>query len=139
MKEIKLETLREIEEEYLSEKCSAIARHALSDCDIQVAASSKDIVKDMDFNFDINIKTMAVNNQKASGRCWIFAACNVMRELIGKKIGVGSFTLICITEGENCMNFQIAFLDFGSLEDENAMAKEIERRWNLAKKGSEEC
>lgn len=43
--------------------------------------------------------------------------------------------LICITEGENCMNFQIAFLDFGSLEDENAMAKEIERRWNLAKKG----
>lgn len=43
--------------------------------------------------------------------------------------------LICITEGKNCMNFQIAFLDFGSLEDENAMAKEIEKRWNLAKKG----
>lgn len=42
---------------------------------------------------------------------------------------------ICITEGEYCMNYQIAFLDFGSLEDENAMAKEIERRWNLAKKG----
>lgn len=43
--------------------------------------------------------------------------------------------LLCITEGENCMNFQIAFLDFGSLEDENAMAKEIARRWNLAKEG----
>ena len=24
--------------------------------------------------------------------------------------------LICITEGEHCMNFQIAFLDFGSLD-----------------------
>ena len=45
--------------------------------------------------------------------------------------------LLCITEGKNCMNFQIAILDFGSLEDENAMAKEIARRWNLAKKGDE--
>lgn len=45
--------------------------------------------------------------------------------------------LICITEGEHFMNLQIAFLDFGSIEDENAMAKEIARRWNLAKKGGE--
>ena len=93
MKEIKLETLQEIENEYLSEKCSTIARHALSNSDIAVAAASKDTVREMDFNFDINIKTMAVNNQKASGRCWIFAACNGMREMIGKKIGVGSFKL----------------------------------------------
>ena len=41
---------------------------------------------------------------------------------------------ICITEGEYCMNFQIGSLNFGSVEDENAMAKEIARRWNLAKK-----
>ena len=93
MKEVKLETLQEIEKEYLSEKCSSIARHALSNSDIAVVAASKDTVRDMDFNFDINIKTMAVNNQKASGRCWIFAACNGMREMIGKKIGVGSFKL----------------------------------------------
>jgi len=93
MKEIKLETLNEIEQEYLSEKCSAVVRHALSNSDIAVVAASKDSVRNMDFNFDINIKTMAVNNQKASGRCWIFAACNGMREMIGKKIGVGSFKL----------------------------------------------
>lgn len=41
--------------------------------------------------------------------------------------------ILCITEGKNSMNFQIGELDFGSLEDENAMAKEIERRWNLVR------
>lgn len=93
MKEITLETLRKIEEEYFLDKSATVARHALAASDINVACASKDHVKEMDFNFDINIKTMAVSNQKASGRCWIFAACNVMRELIGKKIGAGTFKL----------------------------------------------
>lgn len=93
MKEIKKEHLDELLQEYEQDKACRIARHALSNQDIAVAAASKDTVSQMDFNFDINIKTMSVNNQKASGRCWIFAACNGIRELIGKKIGVGSFKL----------------------------------------------
>lgn len=93
MKEIKKEHLDELLEEYKQDKTCTIARHALSNQDIAVASASKDTVSQMDFNFDINIKTMSVNNQKASGRCWIFAACNGIRELIGKKIGVGSFKL----------------------------------------------
>ena len=93
MQEIKKEHLDELLKEYEQDKSCTIARHALSNQDIAVAAASKDTVSGMDFNFDINIKTMSVNNQKASGRCWIFAACNGIRELIGKKIGVGSFKL----------------------------------------------
>lgn len=93
MREISLETLEKIEKEYVSDKASTIARHALTNSDISVVAASKDIVEEMDFNFDINIKTMSVNNQKASGRCWIFAACNVMRESIAKKLGVSNFKL----------------------------------------------
>ncbi len=93
MKEIKKEHLDELLKEYEQDKSCTIARHALSNQDIAVAAASKDSVSKMDFNFDINIKTMSVNNQKASGRCWIFAACNGIRELIGKKIGVGTFKL----------------------------------------------
>ena len=93
MREIKKEHLDELLKEYEQDRSCTIARHALSNQDIAVAASNKDTVSTMDFNFDINIKTMSVNNQKASGRCWIFAACNGMRELIGKKIGVGSFKL----------------------------------------------
>ena len=93
MQEIKKEHLDELLKEYEQDKVCTVARHALSNQDIAVAAASKDIVSQMDFNFDIDIKTASVNNQKASGRCWIFAACNGIRDLIGKKINVGSFKL----------------------------------------------
>lgn len=78
---------------YKNNKASTIARHALSNSDISVVALDKDNVKDMDFNFDINIKTMKVANQKASGRCWIFAATNVLREMIGKEKNIEYFEL----------------------------------------------
>ena len=93
MKEIKVSDLEKIQKQYDSEKVWTVVRHALTKSEIDVVASSKDTVKEMDFNFDINIKTMPVNNQKASGRCWIFAACNVMREMIAKKLGISNFKL----------------------------------------------
>ena len=93
MKEIKISDLRKIEKEYLSDKACAVARHALSNTDISVVALTKDLDSEKDFQFDIDLKTMPVTDQKASGRCWIFAACNFMREIIGKKIGVKNFEL----------------------------------------------
>ena len=93
MQEIKKEHLDELLAEYEQDLSCRIARHALSNQEIAVAAASKDNVAQMDFNFDIDIKTMAVTNQKASGRCWIFAACNVLREIINKQIGAGTFKL----------------------------------------------
>ena len=73
MKEIKLETLNEIEQEYLSEKCSAVVRHALSNSDIAVVAASKDSVRNMDFNFDINIKQFIEAGVKISQDTEAFA------------------------------------------------------------------
>lgn len=93
MKEIKISELEKIQKEYLEDKACTVARHALTQSDISVAGASKDKIMDMDFAFDIDIKTMPVNNQKASGRCWIFAACNFMREIIGKELKVKEFKL----------------------------------------------
>ena len=56
-------------------------------------AASQDEIKEMDFNFDINIKTLPAANQKASGRCWLFAATNVCREVIAKKLNLANFEL----------------------------------------------
>ena len=55
--------------------------------------SSQDAEPEMDFNFDINIKTLPAANQKASGRCWIFAATNVCREIIASKCNMNNFEL----------------------------------------------
>lgn len=93
MNSINKKHLSEVLKDYKADKSSTIARHALSNSDILNVAANKDGVKDMDFNFDINIKTMAVANQKASGRCWIFAATNVLREMIGKEKNIKFFEL----------------------------------------------
>ena len=49
--------------------------------------------KAMQFFFSVDIKTMAATNQMSSGRCWLFAATNVLREIIAKKLNVESFEL----------------------------------------------
>lgn len=43
--------------------------------------------------FSVNIETLEVADQKASGRCWLFAATNVLRERIAKKCNMEKFEL----------------------------------------------
>lgn len=43
--------------------------------------------------FSIDIETMEVTNQKSSGRCWLFAATNVLRERIAKEKNIEFFEL----------------------------------------------
>lgn len=45
------------------------------------------------FIFSIDIKTMASTSQKGSGRCWLFAATNVLRERIAKEKNLENFEL----------------------------------------------
>ena len=45
------------------------------------------------FFFSTDIKTMSATNQMSSGRCWLFAATNVLREIIAKKLNVDNFEL----------------------------------------------
>ena len=57
---------------------------------------SKTNMNDMAFNtskakvnqfiFSIDNKTMGATSQNASGRCWLFAATNVLREIVAKKL-----------------------------------------------------
>ncbi len=45
------------------------------------------------YRFSLEIKTMPVTWQKQSGRCWIFAGLNLLREIIGKKYELKEFEL----------------------------------------------
>jgi len=78
---------------YKGDEKNTIIRHALVKNSLLTVASSQDEIKEMDFNFDINIKTLPAANQKASGRCWLFAATNVCREVIAKKLNLANFEL----------------------------------------------
>ena len=93
MEEIKKEYLRRQFKAYQKDEKNVILRHALTKNGIYELANSQDNAPEMDFNFDIDIKTLSATNQKASGRCWLFAATNVCREVIAEKLNLGSFEL----------------------------------------------
>ena len=93
MEEIKKEYLKKQFKAYQKDEKNTILRHALTKNSIYELANSQDHAPEMDFNFDIDIKTLSATNQKASGRCWLFAATNVCREVIAQKLNLGSFEL----------------------------------------------
>ncbi len=78
---------------YLDNNLNNVVRHAMSNVLISDLAYHKDHLKNNELLFDIEIKTMPVTNQYSSGRCWIFAACNVLREIIGKNLNISNFEL----------------------------------------------
>ena len=93
MEEIKKEYLKKQSKAYQKDEKNVILRHALTKNGIYELANSQDNAAEMDFNFDIDIKTMSATNQRASGSCWLFAATNVCREVIANKLNLGSFEL----------------------------------------------
>ena len=93
MNELKKEFLEKELESYKNDKCETIFRHALVKSSLLDAVADADFKKDIDFNFDIEVKTMKATNQKSSGRCWIFAASNVIREKIARELNLESFEI----------------------------------------------
>ena len=93
MKSIELKQLKQDLAEYEKSEKHTVLRHSLVNNALSSIAINQDKVEDYDFNFSINIKTMPVTNQKASGRCWIFAATNFLREIIAQKCEMSNFEL----------------------------------------------
>lgn len=93
MKNIELQELKNQLEEYKRDEKHAVLRHALVKNSLFDVVTNQDEIKKYDFNFSIDIKTLPVANQKQSGRCWIFAATNFLREIIAKDLKLANFEL----------------------------------------------
>ena len=93
MEEIKLATLNKKLEEYKKDDKHTVLRHALVKTPLMDVITSQDKIDETVFKFDIDIKTLPIANQKQSGRCWIFAATNVLREIFHNDLGVTDFEL----------------------------------------------
>ena len=66
---------------------------ALYQTDLDKLLRAPEPDREMAFQFSVDIRTMKAANQKSSGRCWLFAATNVLREHLGKKLGLEQFEL----------------------------------------------
>lgn len=91
--EIDQKELKDFKTNYEKDTKNKVVKNALTKNPISEivydAKNEKDVIND----FSIEVKTLPVCNQKQSGRCWIFAACNFLREKIAHELNVNNFEL----------------------------------------------
>lgn len=87
------EFLSGILEDYAADPKNTIVRHALSRSLLTDVIYESASEANATMHFSLELKTMSVTNQKRSGRCWIFAALNLLREMVGKQLDVKSLEL----------------------------------------------
>ncbi|MBQ9938569.1 MAG: C1 family peptidase [Oscillospiraceae bacterium] len=85
--------LETFENAYHSKRYYAAMTHSVSKTSVADAAFCPENAYRMRRVYFIDIPTLPVTNQKASGRCWLFAALNVMREIIAKKYNLEKFEI----------------------------------------------
>ncbi|MDY0277205.1 MAG: C1 family peptidase [Acholeplasma sp.] len=93
MKEISIKYLDEINKHIDSNKTQKALRRVLYNNDLESIFKKQEENINMQFLFSNEIKTLPVTNQKQSGRCWIFAGLNLLREEIAKKYNLKDFEL----------------------------------------------
>ncbi len=93
MKPIQLNELAAMEEKYAADHEAKVLRRALNQNDVAKISSVHEAYASTTMKFSIDLDTLDVCNQLQSGRCWIFAACNVMREILAKKYKIKKFEL----------------------------------------------
>ncbi|RVU73477.1 C1 family peptidase [Lactobacillus xujianguonis] len=88
-------TLAEIDrfrKDYKDQKQNRIAEMAVVNNGLQKASLNTEGIRPLNRTFSIEIPTDNVTDQKQSGRCWVFAALNVLRHEFAKKYKAKSFT-----------------------------------------------
>ncbi len=85
--------LKAMKDAYEADGKNRIVRHAMSRTSILDLSYDSSSVRNVNPSFTNVVPTMAVANQKSSGRCWIFAGLNLLREVIAKKLKIKNFEL----------------------------------------------
>ena len=79
------EKLDGFNKEYSTDNTARIVRNALSENPIKMISRRFEGKVENPNLFSIDIKTLPVTNQMASGRCWLFSSLTLLREMIAKK------------------------------------------------------
>ncbi len=91
MKEITSKDLQVFDQSFDQKPVQKALQRVLYKNDMQTAFEVHERVSANQFKFSNEIKTLPVANQKQSGRCWIFAGLNVIREDAAKKYDLKTF------------------------------------------------
>ncbi len=87
------EMIASFRERYEADPLAKTLTAAASGIDLATIARDPAQAAKMSRSFSIEIKTTGITNQKQSGRCWLFASMNLMREQVIRKCNLESFEL----------------------------------------------
>ncbi len=93
-KGIKQETTKTFRKNFLDDPKNRMARNALSRSKLQDVALNWDSFREINHSFSHVVKKeLKVTNQKKSGRCWLFAATNILRLKVANHYKLEEFEL----------------------------------------------
>lgn len=69
----------------------SIQSNAVTNNGLKQSALKRSVVNTMPMFFETEVSQSKVTNQRQSGRCWLFAACNVLRMHMNKTYGLEDF------------------------------------------------
>lgn len=85
--------IERFKQEYDADPGAKVRTAAASKSELpHIAFSPMDAAR-LENTFSVEVKTRGVTAQKQSGRCWLFASMNVMREVVAEKCGLDKFEL----------------------------------------------
>lgn len=87
------EELKKFEESFDSDLANTTAMNAVMNNGVVKSAINYESIRQNRHVFSIDLKQGDITNQKASGRCWMFAALNTMRFDIIRKLNLETFEL----------------------------------------------
>ncbi len=85
--------LTECEKNFDADRANAVAMNAVTSAGVLKAAENYQARRQTRHAFSIQLEQGSITNQKSSGRCWMFAALNVMRFDIIHKLNLKDFEL----------------------------------------------
>ena len=92
-KEITCQDLAKLEKAFAKDRISQALQHACFKSPISSVVYVPNRRPATTRKFSIELKTLDACNQKNTGRCWIFAGCNLLREIAAKKMNVEQLEL----------------------------------------------
>ncbi len=87
------EDLQAFADQYHGNAVKQATAHAIARSGLTASAYRNQAKREIRHIFSLEIKTMPVTNQKASGRCWLFAGLNLLREDVAKQYKLEEFEL----------------------------------------------
>ena len=93
MKDISQDMLKKFHESYEADKAAQVLHGALAKTNMMDLAYQPMKGAALKGAFTVEVKTRGITSQEQSGRCWLFAALNILREKVAEKCHMEQFEL----------------------------------------------